>query len=92
MRGSGAKPPEAESSVALEAQAEEPNLTLVTDSFSACHSITIASGVLMLWICRLDHLCVCLESVLWQNGSLDPDAIWGDEWGRAWYGRIRWWW
>jgi len=30
----------------------------------------------MLQICRLDHLCVCLESVLWQNGSLDPDAIW----------------
>ena len=35
-------------------------------------------------------VCVCPERVLWQNGSLDPGAIWGDEWGRAWYGRIRW--
>jgi len=25
----------------------------------------------MLRICCLDHLCVCPESVLWQNGSLD---------------------
>ena len=30
---SGGFPPEAESSVAFEALAEEPNLTLVTDSF-----------------------------------------------------------
>jgi len=60
VTGSGAKPPEAESSVALEAPAEELNLALVTDSFSACHSITIASGALMLRICRLDHLCVCV--------------------------------
>jgi len=28
-------------------------------------------------------LCVCLESVLWQNGRLDPDAVWGGEWGRS---------
>jgi len=30
---------------------------------------------------------VCLsvgpEIVLWQNGRLDPDAIWGGEWGRS---------
>jgi len=25
-------------------------------------------------------LCVCLESVLWQNGRVDPDAVWNDEW------------
>ena len=33
VRGSGAKPPEAESSVAFEAPAVEPNLTLMTESF-----------------------------------------------------------
>ena len=37
-------------------------MTLVTDSFSAL-SITIASKVLMLWTCRLDHLCVCARKV-----------------------------
>ena len=26
-------------------------------------------------------LSVWLQSVLWQNGQLDPDAIWGGEWG-----------
>jgi len=31
--GSGAKPPESESCAAFEALAEEPNSTLVTDSF-----------------------------------------------------------
>jgi len=38
--GSVGKAPEAESSVALEVPAEEPNLTLVTDSFLACHSLS----------------------------------------------------
>jgi len=28
----------------------------------------------------------------WQHGWLDPDAVWGGEWGRAWYGCIRFWW
>jgi len=30
---------------------------------------------------RQDHLLVCLSvrSVLWQNGWLDPDAVWGGE-------------
>jgi len=32
---------------------------------------------------------VCLENVLWQNGGLDPDAIWGDELGRSMDGCIR---
>jgi len=32
----------------------------------------------MVQVSRLDHLSVCL-SVLWQNSSLDPDAIWDDE-------------
>ena len=40
--------------------------------FSALLSISIASGALMVWACRLDHLSICLsvgpESVLWQNG------------------------
>jgi len=29
---------------------------------------------------------------LWWNGWLDLDAVWGGEWGRAWYGCIRFWW
>jgi len=43
--------------------------------------------------CRLTHmsvglcvglsLCLCPESVLWQNGRLDPDAVWDGEWGRS---------
>jgi len=32
-----------------------------------------------LYVC----LSVCPESVLWQNGWLDSDAIWGGEWGRS---------
>ena len=47
----------------------------------------------MVQACRLDHLSVCLsvgpESVLWQNGRLDPDAVWGGEWGRSTDGCIR---
>ena len=38
-------------------------------------------------------LCVCLfvcpESVLWQNGCLNPDAIWGGDWGRSRDGSTR---
>jgi len=26
-------------------------------------------------------LSVSLQSVLWQNGCLDLDAVWGGEWG-----------
>ena len=39
----------------------------------------------------LSHLSVgpCEQ---WQHGWLDPDAIWGGEWGRARYGCIRFWW
>jgi len=36
--------------------------------------------------------CVWPESVLWQNGWLDLDAILGGEWGRARDGCIRWEW
>jgi len=39
---------------------------------SASLSISIASGALMLRACRLAHLSVCPESVLWQNGRLYP--------------------
>ena len=28
-------------------------------------------------------MSVCPESVLWQNGRVDPDAIWDDEWGQS---------
>ena len=30
-------------------------------------------------VCRL----VCPEGVLWQNGRVDPDAVWGGEWSRT---------
>jgi len=33
---------------------------------------------------------VSLESVLWQNGCMDPDAIWDGEWGWSRHGYIRW--
>jgi len=39
--GQGRSPPEAESSVAYEAPAEEPNLTLVTDSFCSSYRKTL---------------------------------------------------
>jgi len=35
----------------------------------------------MLRPCRLDHLSVCPQSILWQNGWMDPDAVWDGEWG-----------
>ena len=35
---------------------------------------------------------VGLQSVLWQNGRADPDAIWDGEWGRLRDGYIRWGW
>jgi len=37
-------------------------------------------------------LSVCPECVSWQNGWLDPDAVWGGEWGRSRDGCIRWGW
>jgi len=50
----------------------------------------------MLRACRLGHLSVCLsvclESVLWQNGRLYLDAVWGGEWGRSRDGCIRYGW
>ena len=44
-------------------------------------------------VCVCVCLSVCPESVLWQNGWTDPDAIWGGELGWLRYGHIRWgWW
>jgi len=41
---------------------------------------------------RLSHLSV-RKSELWQNGWLDPDAVWGGERDRSTDGCIRWrWW
>jgi len=61
---------------------------------SASLSISIASGALMVRACRLNHVsvgrCVGPESVLWQNGWVDPDAVCGGEWGRSKNGCIRW--
>jgi len=41
----------------------------------------------MLRTCRtsrlVDFRSVCPESVLWQNGPLDPDAVWGGEWDQS---------
>jgi len=28
-------------------------------------------------------VCICPESVLWQNGRMDPNAVWHGEWGRS---------
>jgi len=64
------------------------NLALVF--FSASLSVSIASvrGILT----DLSSVCVldCPESVLWQNGWIDPDAVWNGEWGRSRDGCIRW--
>ena len=35
---------------------------------------------------------VCPQSVLWQNGWVDLDAVWDGEWGRSTDGCIRWVW
>jgi len=65
----------------------------VCDFISASLSISILSGALMIRACRLEHLSVCLsvcpEVFLWQNFRLDPDAVWGGEWGRSRDGCIR---
>jgi len=68
---------------------------LSTEIISLSFSISIASvgGILT------DHShrpsvsrSVCLESDLWQNGWVDPDAVWEDEWGRSRDECIRWGW
>ena len=41
-------------------------------------------------ICQSAGQSVCLEDVLWQNGSLDLDAVWAGEWGRSTDGCIKW--
>jgi len=48
------------------------------------------SRALMLPKCHQSHLSVRTR-VLWQNGWLDPDTVWGGEWSRARYGCIRFW-
>jgi len=55
---------------------------------SASLSISIASSALTLRNIRLDHLSVCwsvgrTQSIFWQNGWLDPGAVWDGEWGRS---------
>jgi len=51
----------------------------------------------LLWRSIFDFVSVCLsvcpQSVLWQNGWLDPSAVSGGEWGRSRDGciRCRWW-
>ena len=56
--------------------------------------LTIKHKQLIESSCHLFHLSdclsVCLESVLWQNSLLDPDAVWDGEWGRSRDGCIRW--
>jgi len=42
----------------------------------------------MLQNIHVAHLSIG-KSELWQNGWLDPDAVLGGEWGRAWYGCIK---
>ena len=56
---------------------------------SASLSIRIASRApLMLLNIRPSLLSVC-TCEQWQRGWLNLDAVWGGEWGRAWYGCIR---
>jgi len=43
-----------------------------------------------LCVCRSVGRSVCPESVLWQIGWMDPDAVWDGEWGRSRDGCIRW--
>jgi len=54
------------------------------NSSSLAASLTIKRKRLMVSTCRLSHLSVCRsvypESVLWQIGWLDPDAVWDGEW------------
>jgi len=65
----------------------------VTWSFLTCrclqraHRSWYGTFTWTIWVC----VCLCMQSVLWQNGWLDPDAVWGGEWGRAWYECIRFW-
>ena len=59
--------------------------------------ITIINSSSVLGVTALvSHLSVCLsvgpESVLWQNGWLDPDGVLGGEWDRSRDGCIRWGW
>jgi len=54
---------------------------------SASLSISIVSGALMVRNFRLDH---CPQSVLWQNGWLDLDAVWGGEWSGPRHWCVRW--
>ena len=58
---------------------------------SASLSTSIASGARMVQNIRLAHLSV-RKCELWQNGRLDPDAVWGGERGRSRDGCIGWGW
>ena len=52
---------------------------LMSAIFSRVAIRSIERKRVLLQVCRLSHLSVCLsvcpESVLWQNGLLDPDAV-----------------
>ena len=56
--------------------------------------LTIKRKQLMELSCHLSRLSVglsvCTESVLWQNGWLDPDAVWNGEWVQSKDGCNRW--
>ena len=66
-------------------------------SASLCISTTASVLTLVLLTCRIAHVSVCVcasvcpsESVLWQNGWVDPYAVWDGEWDQLNDGRIRW--
>jgi len=52
-------------------------------SYPICQSLCLS-------VSQSVSLPVGPESVLWQHGWLDPDTIWGGEWGRSRDGCIRW--
>ena len=54
------------------------------------HSERSANGTELSPVCQSVCLSVCLQSVLWQSGWLDLDAVWGGEWSGPRHWCIRW--
>jgi len=55
---------------------------VICDEVLACHSLSAYWARALYVMEHLPRPSVCLQSVLWQNGRLDPEAVWGCERGR----------
>jgi len=55
---------------------------------SASLSISIASVSGSCYGTFAWTISVCQQSLLWKNGWVDPDAVWGGEWGRSRNARV----